>query len=125
MPIRSGMNRRELLYSIIAVAVISVMPNTQAFNSNIDQIVPVKKFRRKKKIKTLRNGEVYSTEEDTLIELPFRPKDNDHVHIIVRNSSVIEYYENCILGKPEPLRLDTLAIIKLTYNSDSNNWHLS
>ena len=74
-------------------------------------------------------GEVYHVEEDTSINLPFEPKDGDFVYLTIRADSLeipalIDYYETKIMGQREPLILDTLANIKLTYHAATNNWRL-
>lgn len=118
------MNRRKLILTFIAVAAVSVLPNTQLFRSSVGEVAPISRERKKKRVKELKSGDAYTTESDTIIHLPFRPNDQDYVKILVQQESTIEFFENRILGRSEPLRLDTLAIIKLTFHSATNNWRL-
>ena len=122
------MDRRKIVIAFIAVAAVSFMPNIQAFRSANSTRITLARNKRKK-THTMETGEVYDVEEDTAINLPFTPKDGDFVYLTIRSDSLeipalIEYFETKIAGQREPLILDTLANIKLTYHSATNNWRL-
>jgi len=119
------MNRRKLLFTCLAIAAVSMVPNIQALKSTNRLQTAISRKRDNKNLKHLQTGETYSTEEDTEIVLPFNPQHGDYVRIAVTQKSKIEYFENRILGRSEALILDTLAIIKLTYNAANNDWQLA
>lgn len=119
------MNRRKLLLTCLAIAAVSMVPNIQALKSVNRPVTAIARRKDNKNSKQLQPGDSYTTEEDTNIILPFNPQDGDYVRIAVTNRSTIEYFENRIVGRNEELILDTLAIIKLTYNAATNDWQLS
>lgn len=121
------MNRRKIVIAFIAVTAVSFLPNIQVFRSTNSQVVIARNMR--KRSHDLKVGDIYAAEEDTAINLPFNPQDGDFVYITIRSDSVenpalIEFYDTKIAGQREPLILDSLANIKLTYNSATNNWRL-
>ena len=122
------MDRRKIILAFIALAAVSVMPNIQAVRSTKDVVTSISRNRRKKS-HDLKPGDIYTAEPDTAVNLPFNPTNGDQVHITIGTESLkkpclVEFYDTKIAGNKEPLILDTLAIIKLTYNSASNNWRL-
>ena len=122
------MDRRKLVIAFLAVAAVSFMPNIQVFRSANPPRVTLARNKRKKS-HNMESGEIYDVEEDTAINLPFTPKDGDFVYLTIRSDSLekpalIDFYESKIAGQREPLILDTLANIKLTFHSATNNWRL-
>lgn len=122
------MDRRKLIVAFIAVASVSFVPNIQPFQSSNSTRVVLARNKRKKS-HNLNAGDIYDAEAETAINLPFNPQNGDFVYITIRSDSLeypalIDFFDAKIAGQREPLILDTLANIKLTYHSATNNWRL-
>lgn len=123
------MNRRKILIAFLALTAVSFLPNIQTVQSTNSIITSISRNKRKNS-KTLEAGDVYEAEADYAINLPFNPKDGDTVYIVITSESLkkpalINYYEQKIVGFKEPVLLNTLGNIRLTYRSATNNWHLA
>lgn len=122
------MNRRKILMAFIAVATVSFLPNIQTVQSTKSVISTVSRNKRKN-TKNVEAGDIVEAEADTALNLPFHPQDGDQVYIAISAESLskpclINFYEHKIVGFKEPVILNSIANIRLTFRSATNNWHL-
>ena len=79
--------------------------------------------------RSLKAGEIFVAEPGMKLGLPAKPQEGDTIQIVidtasVENPSIVSYQGVSILEDHEPLILDSLGNIKLTYRQDKKNWEL-
>jgi hypothetical protein len=126
---RSIVKRRNFVVTILAITALTVLPSTGAISSTLLGSDTRPRSLERKKLKKLKSGDICLAEPDALISLPSHPRDGDFVHIAVDGSSlnkpsIITSSKAKIVGEEESLELDSLAILKLTFNAATNNWQI-
>lgn len=118
------MNRRDLFYR--ATAFLGILALEEA-SSGINFIFKACAINLGHKKVQLQPNTSYLAESNALFLLPKNPRDGDFVQIIVDQTSlpkpcVLKDMNAKIINDDEPLILDTMAIVKLTYESKTKNW---
>ncbi|MFP5387159.1 MAG: hypothetical protein ACLGHN_13855 [Bacteriovoracia bacterium] len=75
----------------------------------------------------MKSNQAYQVKSGQELVLPEQPKHGDSLSIIVDRNSLVSpskiiSQDSKILGSKEPLELDQMAIFKLVYNKNTNNW---
>lgn len=114
------MKRRHFLTSLVATAGTILGPSD------------LMKLDLSKGVKSIdvKAGDVVIAEQATCLNLPLKPKNGDMVQIIIENSTLerpcyIQSKKASVAGDREPLVLDSIANIKLIYQSNTKDWVLS
>lgn len=119
------MKRRSFIFSAVAAGGYFLIKEASAGLYLTQKIFPSENL---KTAKELAKNNAIIVEPNTIYQMPKNPKHGDYVQLVVdqtslhKPSSLTDAADARIINDREPLVLDSLAILKLTYDAKENNW---